>query len=78
MDAMSDLTKVTFMKIPSSQRATRRNLSPRSNCAFAATIIVERLIAIAPTLMGRSIPRGTKRPPAYPTIQGNCETGGVP
>src|SRR5229473_3249520 len=40
------------------------NLRRRSNCAFAATMIVDRLIATAPTLIGRSNPQWTKRPPA--------------
>ena len=41
-----------------------RSFSRRSNCTLAATMMVERLIATAPTLMGRSIPQGTRRPPA--------------
>src|SRR5216683_3719177 len=40
------------------------SFSRRSNCAFAATMMVERLIATAPTLIGRSSPHLTRRPPA--------------
>jgi len=43
---------------------SRRSLSRRSSWAFAATMIVERLIATAPTLMGRSSPMRTKSPAA--------------
>ena len=42
----------------------RCSFTRRSNCALAATMMVERLIATAPTLMGRSTPRRTSRPPA--------------
>src|SRR5712691_5618358 len=42
----------------------RCSFNRRSNCAFAATMMVERLIATAPTLMGRSSPDRTRRPPA--------------
>src|SRR6266404_2294217 len=41
-----------------------RSLTRRSSCAFAATIMVDALIATAPTLMGRSNPQRTSRPPA--------------
>src|SRR5262245_60500703 len=44
--------------------AARCRFSRRSNCAFAATRMVERLIATAPTLMGRSSPHRTRTPPA--------------
>jgi hypothetical protein len=43
---------------------SRCRFSRRSSCAFAATMMVEALIATAPTLMGRSIPQRTRRPPA--------------
>ena len=41
-----------------------RSRRPRRSCALAATMIVERLIAIAPTAIGRSIPHGTRMPAA--------------
>jgi hypothetical protein len=44
--------------------ATLCSFSRRSNCAFAATMMVDRLIATAPTLMGKSSPHRTRRPPA--------------
>ena len=44
--------------------AVRSNFNRRSNCAFAATMIVDRLIATAPTLIGRSRPQWTKIPAA--------------
>ena len=46
------------------QTGTCCSLTRRSSCAFAATIIAERLIATAPMLMGRSSLHRTKRPPA--------------
>ena len=39
-----------------------RSRTRRRSWAFAATMIVDRLIAIAPTAIGRSMPHGTKRP----------------
>lgn len=42
------------------QTGTCCSLTRRSSCAFAATIIVERLIATAPMLMGRSSLHRTK------------------
>ena len=49
------------------RRRSSYNLRRRSNCAFAATISVERLIATAPTLIGRSNPERARserrRPP---------------
>lgn len=44
--------------------ATRCSFSRRSVWAYTATIIVDRLIATAPTLIGRSTPQRTNRPAA--------------
>src|SRR5450759_1182853 len=41
-----------------------RSFRRRRSWALAATMIVERLIAIAPTAIGRSMPHGTKTPAA--------------
>jgi len=46
------------------QTAERCILNRRSNCAFPATMMVDRLIATAPTLMGRSNPQWAKTPVA--------------
>ena len=46
------------------QDAALCSLRRRSSCALAATMMVERLIATAPMLMGRSTPQRTRRPPA--------------
>src|SRR5262245_51361235 len=49
---------------------------PRRGCAFKAATMVDTLMAIAPTLIGKSNPHGTKRPAAtgmasklYPAAQ---------
>jgi hypothetical protein len=49
---------------PTCHWTARCSSSRRSSCAFAATMMVDRLIATAPRLMGRSNPQWTKRPPA--------------
>jgi hypothetical protein len=46
------------------QRVTRCSFTRRSSCAFAATMMVDTLIATAPTLIGRSKPQRTRTPPA--------------
>src|SRR3979490_1884519 len=46
------------------QRLAGRSFTRRSSCAFAATMMVDTLIATAPTLMGRSNPQRTSSPPA--------------
>jgi hypothetical protein len=43
---------------------SRRSRTRRRSWALAATTMVEALMAIAPTDIGRSIPHGTKRPMA--------------
>ncbi len=54
---------ILFRKDFSFYNAELCSFSRRSNCAFAATMMVERLIATAPTLIGRSSPHRTRRPP---------------
>lgn len=49
---------------PADQWLADRSFTRRSSCAFAATMIVDTLIATAPTLMGRSNPQRTSTPPA--------------
>src|SRR3990170_3398879 len=39
-----------------------RSLRPRNSCALAATTIVDRLIATAPILIGKTMPHGANRP----------------
>src|ERR671919_1952518 len=48
---------------PFGTEAWRRSRRRRS-CAFAATMIVDRLIATAPTLIGSTKPSGAKSPAA--------------
>ena len=42
----------------------RPSRTRRRSCALAATMIVDALIAIAPTAIGRSSPKGTRTPAA--------------
>ena len=44
--------------------ASRPSLMARNSCAFTATMSVDKLIAMAPTLMGSSTPHRRNRPAA--------------
>ena len=55
------------------QWLARRSFTRRSSCAFAATMMVDALIATAPTLMGN--PQRTSRPPAIGMETRLCQHG---
>lgn len=62
--AMCAINSLTCRGTTTRSGQARRSFRRRSNCAFAATMIVDILIAIAPTLMGKSMPHLMNSPAA--------------